>query len=394
MSEYGNMSVTNGTNETDPDPGWRYIVEGIEMCYSLILIVLGTIGNCISVLAFFTTKLRKLSSSFYLAALAISDTGFLVALFISWLNSFGVPLFNVSGLCEMNLYLTYVCSFLSAWLVVAFTVERFIAVRYPLRRPSMCTVARAKVVLASLTLLALILNVPNFWLTQIEIRDNKPICSLNPKFTVLATVINHVDFVVTFILPFFVIATLNAWISLMVWQLARIRRVLTLTGPRERNIHCRRLHQPHCAAIPQQSLRSSASQTKVTKMLLVVSTVFLCLNLPSYVLRVRVYVQGSESKSQEENLPILQHVAHVLFITNFGINFVLYCVSGQNFRRAFCSLCCSCCPCSRQRADSTQLTVVSEYTRSTGSIAHRRTVTLNGFQVPWKEAHELLPLTK
>jgi hypothetical protein len=155
----------------------------------------------------------------------------------------------------------------------------------------MCTVARAKVVLASLTALALILNVPNFWLTQIEIRDNKPICSLNPKFTVLATVINHVDFVVTFILPFFVIATLNAWISLMVWQLARIRRVLTLTAPRDRNIHCRRLHQSHCAAIPQQSFRSSASQTKVTKMLLVVSTVFLCLNLPSYVLRVRVYVQ-------------------------------------------------------------------------------------------------------
>jgi len=70
-------------------------------------------------------------------------------------------------------------------------------------------------------------------------------------------------------------------------------------------------------------------------------------------------VQGSESKSQEENLPILQHVAHVFFITNFGINFVLYCVSGQNFRRAFCSLCCSCscCPAgSRRRSDGSQVT--------------------------------------
>jgi hypothetical protein len=285
------MSFINGTDETDMDPGWRYVIEGIEMCYSLIVIVLGTIGNCISVLAFFRTKLRKLSSSFYLGALAISDTGFLIALFASWLNSFGVPLFNVSGLCELSIYLTYVCSFLSAWLVVAFTVERFIAVRYPLRRSSMCTVARAKVVLASLTTLALLLNIPNFWLTQIEIRDNRPICSLNPKFTVLATVINHLDFVVTFILPFFAIVTLNAWITVMVWQLARIRRVLTLTAARERSIHCRRPHQPHSAAMPQQSLRSASSQTKVTKMLLIVSTVFLCLNLPSYVLRVRVYVQ-------------------------------------------------------------------------------------------------------
>jgi hypothetical protein len=281
-----NVFAVNGTNESDTDPAWKYVVEGIELCYSLTLIVLGTLGNCISVLVFFTTKLRKLSSSFYLAALAVSDTGFLIALFVSWLNSLGVPLFNNYGVCEMNNYLTYVCSFLSAWLVVAFTVERFIAVRYPLRRPSMCTVARAKAVLASLTALALILNVPNLWSTQIEIRDNKPICSLNPRFTVLATVINHVDFVVTFILPFFVIATLNAWISLMVWQLARIRRVLTLTSARPSDSQCRR-HQ----GLTHHATQCSNSQTKVTKMLLVVSTVFLCLNLPSYVLRVRVYVQ-------------------------------------------------------------------------------------------------------
>jgi hypothetical protein len=38
-------------------------------------------------------------------------------------------------------------------------------------------------------------------------------------------------------------------------------------------------------------------------------------------------------------------------------------------------------------------TVVSEYMRSTGSVTHRRTATLNGFEAPWKEAHELLPLT-
>ncbi|XP_069669921.1 thyrotropin-releasing hormone receptor isoform X2 [Periplaneta americana] len=347
MLENINISFGNGTNDTDIDPGWRYVVEGIELYYTFIVIALGTVGNCISVLVFFTTKLKKLSSSFYLAALAVSDTGFLISLFATWLNSFGVSLFNTSGLCEMNIYLTFVCSFLSAWFVVAFTVERFIAVRYPLRRPSMCTVARAKIVLASLTVLALILYVPSIWLAQIKTHDDKPICDLNPQYTELALVINHVDFVVTFILPFFMIATLNAWISLMVWQLARIRRGLTLTSTHiRRDSNCR---------LPQHSVRSSGSQTKVTKMLLVVSTVFLCLNLPSYVLRVRLYVQGSESKSQQENLPILQHVAHVLFNSNFGINFVLYCVSGQNFRRAFCSLCCSCTRL-RRRTDSSQVT--------------------------------------
>ena len=291
------LNSINETNETDNDPGWRNVVEGIERYYIAILISLGTIGNCISVLVFFTTKLRKLSSSFYLAALAISDTGFLIALFVAWLNSFGVPLFYLTGLCKMNTYMTYVCSFLSAWLVVAFTVERFIAVRYPLRRPSMCTVARAKIVLASLTVLALGLYIPSIQLAKMETQDNKPACGLDNDYKALAIVMNHVDFVVTFILPFVMIATLNAWISLMVWKLARIRRGLTFTSARDapqqqyqvtsRDSHRRSQTQP------QHSVRSPSSQTKVTKMLLVVSTVFLCLNLPSYVLRVLIYVQVS-----------------------------------------------------------------------------------------------------
>lgn len=68
-------------------------------------------------------------------------------------------------------------------------------------------------------------------------------------------------------------------------------------------------------------------------------------------------LQGSESESQED-LPVLQHVAHVFFITNFGINFLLYCLSGQNFRRAFFSLCCSCasCPGLRRSSENSQVT--------------------------------------
>lgn len=38
---------------------------------------------------------------------------------------------------------------------------------------------------------------------------------------------------------------------------------------------------------------TNASQIKVTKMLLLVSTVFVLLNLPSYVMRVRAYIEVS-----------------------------------------------------------------------------------------------------
>lgn len=37
---------------------------------------------------------------------------------------------------------------------------------------------------------------------------------------------------------------------------------------------------------------------------------------------------------------LLQHYSNVLFATNFGINFILYCISGQNFRKALHTLFC------------------------------------------------------
>uniref|UniRef100_T1HBL6 G-protein coupled receptors family 1 profile domain-containing protein n=1 Tax=Rhodnius prolixus TaxID=13249 RepID=T1HBL6_RHOPR len=86
--------------------------------------------------------------------------------------------------------------------------------------------------------------------------------------------------------------------------------------------------------------RTPSSQTKVTEMLLVVSTVFIILNLPSYVVRVWIYLTDTHNVGTEQKVTmyVLQQYCNILFNTNFGINFALYCISGQNFRRALLSL--------------------------------------------------------
>lgn len=53
-----------------------------------VITIAGTIGNVLSVVVFLRTKLKKLSSSYYLAFLAIFDTGFLWCSFLQWLNFF------------------------------------------------------------------------------------------------------------------------------------------------------------------------------------------------------------------------------------------------------------------------------------------------------------------
>lgn len=71
-----------------------------------------------------------------------------------------IDLYNRDYFCQFLTYISGLCSFLSVWFVVAFTVERFIAVRYPLQRLTMCTVKRARMMLLGLILVGSVICIP------------------------------------------------------------------------------------------------------------------------------------------------------------------------------------------------------------------------------------------
>uniref|UniRef100_A0A182JCT0 G-protein coupled receptors family 1 profile domain-containing protein n=1 Tax=Anopheles atroparvus TaxID=41427 RepID=A0A182JCT0_ANOAO len=267
--------------------------------YVPALVLLGSIGNVLSVLVFFKTKLRKLSSSYYLAALGLSDTVFLVGLFVTWLDIFQVPVYTREPYCQLLTYMSGVASFLSVWYVVAFTFERFIVVRYPLKRQSWCTVRRAKTIIACLTLAGSVHSVPYFFYAgpQYAENDNHTICDMRRDYKEQLEIFNYVDTVIVFIVPFTVIVVLNSVTSLTVWRFAGLRRNMTLPKRKPSNLEIRRqMSFQYFSTHPngrngvlrRPSMRENRmlySQMKVTKMLLLVSSVFVCLNLPSYVMR-------------------------------------------------------------------------------------------------------------
>jgi hypothetical protein len=128
--------------------------------YTPGVVLFGSIGNILSVIVFLKTKLRFLSSSYYLAALGINDTCFLLGSFVAWLDYLNVDIYNKNYYCQFFTFMSGLCTFLSVWIVVAFTVERFIAVVYPLKRPTMCTVKRACVVLSGLFSIGSLICIP------------------------------------------------------------------------------------------------------------------------------------------------------------------------------------------------------------------------------------------
>lgn len=154
--------------------------------YVPILVFGGSLGNILSVIVFSKTKLRKLSSSFYLAALAMSDTCFLLGLFIQWLNFVDIQIYNREFFCQFFTFFSNWACFCSAWFVVAFTVERFIAVAFPLKRQTMCTVRRAKFVIGALTAVGGLHCVP-FYVSSAPIYSHKletVLCDVNTDLKV------------------------------------------------------------------------------------------------------------------------------------------------------------------------------------------------------------------
>jgi len=95
-SSWTNASSTSycgSTNDDDDGDGgggscyasFARFVHMMDLIAVPIIIVVGVVGNVVSFLVFTCTYLRRVSSSVYLAALAVVDTAYLCVLFFSWL---------------------------------------------------------------------------------------------------------------------------------------------------------------------------------------------------------------------------------------------------------------------------------------------------------------------
>lgn len=271
----GNFTEPKSYKVTSFDNIMESVATSLYTYYTPILIIFGLIGNFISIFVFFNSKLRLQSTSYYLTALALSDIVFLIQLLPPWLNAMKIHnIFLRDYFCQIIVFSSYSTCFLSAWLVVAFTIERFVAVVYPLQRSSMCTMARAKFIIAFLVITALGLNIPMFKYTAPSTND----CNIDNDYLNQAERFNILDTVVSFTVPLAVIFILNTWIVVGVYRLERARHELV---PVE--------SQADTGCVPPPPLLPR-SQRRVTRMLLLVSTVYIVLNVPAYTMRILVYM--------------------------------------------------------------------------------------------------------
>lgn len=175
--EYPEMNVSSAV--------WLEIADIVNtnLRYTTPMIIVGgCVGNLMAVYVFRRTKkLAQQSSTYYLAALCLSDTLYLLLHGLLYLTTYQhLNVYNRSGLCEAITYLSSSASFISVWLVVAFTAERYVAVAHPLRRNNWCTSSRALNVLNLCMAVGATMNLPLLYFTDMmpSVLHNQTMCGL------------------------------------------------------------------------------------------------------------------------------------------------------------------------------------------------------------------------
>ncbi|ESO09663.1 hypothetical protein HELRODRAFT_195049 [Helobdella robusta] len=128
----------------------------IDRFVTPIWYVIGGLGNVLSLVIWQSRSMRRNNSSaIYLAALSASDLIFLVLHFFQELKyAWFVNAVDYNGLCQIYYVLSMVTQYLSPMLVLCFTIERYLAICYPFIKEKHCTGSLAVKVVAADVLLS------------------------------------------------------------------------------------------------------------------------------------------------------------------------------------------------------------------------------------------------
>lgn len=318
-----------------------------------VLLIIGTFGNLFS-FCILIRNAKNASTYSYLSVLAITDLLVLYSgLFRVWIGQFMIQLETINNfMCKTVIFLGYVSSDTSVWLIVAMTIERAIVVTFPLKAHTICNTRHARWGIISIVGLFIFINCHFLWSVELV------------HFTFNSTVISKchptdgyirlnediwpwVDAVIYSFLPSFIILVLNSLIILNVISARNARKRLRQQSKLFLRNGQNSNHRSH-----------GEMSRKITLMLLTVSFTFLVTTLPMNIVIIYKSVflaSGSTSMNTLMKVKLMNTIAEMLMYTNHSINFFLYCATGKKFRNQFKAMVCY--VCRRRRPGSSSPTI-------------------------------------
>ena len=312
-----------------------------------LLIIIGGIGNTLSALTLSRKKLRAQVTSIYLIALALSDLGrstihfssfflyassiFLGNVFFSVLNFYLVRLNPTQNMrlysnlsCKFHMFFTYYFINLSPTLLVAVSVQRYLAIAKHHYSKRHCTVKNAYIVISLICFLSIFIQL--HWgifyeLQLIPIKQTssslnrtityRRICNVSSTYPgyvwFRSKMLGSIQWFLFTLFPFITMLILNSLILKVIASARRIQQRMN-----------------------QKNQRKKAKQRNMTIMLLSVSCVFLLLTAPASTFMAFGHLfrnlHGQNSQS-------LWTMFSLIYYANTAANFILYFLTANVFRQ-------------------------------------------------------------
>ena len=199
------------------------------------IIIIGVFGNSVILAVFLSKTMRKMSASIYLGSLAFSDGSVLLTyVLIDWLQKglFRWPgkhtlnLVSYHGICETFLFIAYGFRFMSVWLIVIFTLERYIGVCHPLHRRGICTNTFAKRAIVFVIIASCMTSIYKPIISDARVTDGRRVCAWKAEYDKINFILDVVYGLMITAIPFTILTTLNILIT----------RTLLLTRRRQKKV--------------------------------------------------------------------------------------------------------------------------------------------------------------
>ena len=307
----------------ETSPHFPDVIYYIRMCY-IPVILAGTVTNIFNFIVLSHRDMRCLSTTVYLASLAISDLGVMYfELFRIWFERVELvkpELYFTDAYCKFANYTNGVTRDFSNWLIACLTAERLVVVIFPFEARSICTSKKAGTVTVALLLIICVLHTPDvvfataqhytWWVCWNDSSDMSRVLSSLLEFLVGYSVI-------------IVVFVMNLVLVGVIYRKSLKRRLSVST------------HGNH---------RLPAYEGRLTRTLLLVAFVFLVCETPRMIL---AFITSFEEKTELKR--VILNASYILSGLNHACNFFIYICTSGRFRKVFVErfrrCCCACAKC-------------------------------------------------
>ena len=293
-----------------------------------VLVPIGLVGNTLSFLVMIKPNNRKMSTCIYMAAISINDN---IMMYIC-AHDYLVSTRRIHQWhpveCKCIAFGALFALQNSTFQILAMTIDKYIAIKWPHRAATYSTPRRARIIAGSVYVCALIYNIPHLFLSRII--DGQ--CFAYSVDKLITKVYSYISFGLNAIIPFTLLIHMN---YVIVKTVRNSRKMFsaknTATGSGK------------VQGIDTRTKSMKSAENQLTVMLLMVATLFLILLCPTYIRFIYLLIVERDTPLKYANSLLFFQISFKLYTTNSGINFFLYCTSGQKFRNDLKEILSCCC---------------------------------------------------